>query len=304
MGAVTEISMTVDALRVHSAGGAWTNIAVTPTTFNLLSLNAAGAAQLLVEAKLAAGQYDQIELSVSKVAVADAQGQHEAKLPSNKLQLKGLIDVQPNATAAANMDFIAHQSLHVTGTGTYILAPVVHLDARASAEVQVQADKKVHISGGRTTASIQMGMDIEGSVDTGLRVSPDAVLSVAASGKVSQEKGQALLFAVIKSYDASTGAVTLTTKSGDELVLHMKPETSVNVRGSAAPASDLQASIGKEVMARFDAETKAADALAIEADAATKADVGAQLRLRGVIKSVDATAGKVTGVQTAVLTWS
>ncbi len=299
MGAVTSIKLTVDSVNVHAQGGAWTTVSSSAKTFDLLELRAKGTTQLMAQADLQAGTYDQMELNVSKVVVVDAKGEHEAKLPSGKLQIKGSLEVKPEATATANFDFLADQSLHVTGEGRYILAPVIQLETKADAKVtvheaDVKSNNEVVISGGTTTTSAQVGMDIEGNVDAGLRVTPDAVLSIGASGKLVQLKGQALVLGTVKAVDTANGTVTVTTKGGSELVLHIASDSKLTLKGSSTTLANLGSNIGAEVVAKYNAETKAMGGLAANGDAKAKADVGAQLDLSGTIKSVDATKGTIT----------
>ncbi len=294
MGSVTGIKVTIDSLRVHAQGGAWTTVSTSARTFDLLDLNAKGTAKLLAQANLDTGAYDQIEMNVSKVIVVDSKGEHQAKLPSNKLHINGALDVRANATATANFDFIAHQSLHLTGEGTYVLAPVIKLQTMADAKAQVKSNNEVEISGGNTTSDVQVGMNVEGTVDTGLRIAPDAVLSIAASGRVVQIKGQALATGTIKAVDTATGTVTITTQRGTDLVLHASGDSTIKVGSSAATMATLAANIGSEAAARYDAETKTIAAIAAQANANAKAEIGANLGLSGTVTSVDAASGTAT----------
>ena len=294
MGAVSSIQLTIDSVRVHSQGGAWTTLSTNPQTFDLLELRAKGASQLLAQADLAAGSYDQMELNISRVVVIDDKGQHEAKLPSNKLHLQGELEVQTNATATANFDFLADKSLHLTGEGHYILAPVIQLETRANAIAQIQPNNEMQVSGGAITTEAELGIDVEGNVDAGLRISPDAALTVAASGKIIQTRGQALAIGTVKAVDSASGTVTITTKMGTDLVLHLAGDSAIKVKGSSANAVVLANNIGSEVIVEYDAETKAVAELAAHADRKAKAEVGGTLNLRGTIKSVDTAAGTVT----------
>jgi hypothetical protein len=294
LGSVTSIQLTVDSVKVHKEGGAWTTVSTRTQTYDLLELRGKGTAQLLAQADLQAGSYDQMELSVSKVVVVDSKGQQGAKLPSNKLQIKGDIEVKAGATATANFDFIADQSLHLTGEGRYILSPVIKLETKENATAQVQANNEVTISGGTVTTDTQVGMDVEGSVDAGLRIAPDAVLTIAASGKIIQTKGQALVVGTVKAVDTANGTVTLTTKGGSELVLHLASDSAISVRGSQGNLAALSGNIGAEVMAKYNAETKAAINVAAAVDSKAKANLGSKLELSGTIKSVDTSRGTVT----------
>ncbi len=294
MGSVSSVQMTVNSVEVHSNGGAWTTLSSDTKTFDLMQLNANGTAQLLAQADLAAGTYDQIRMDVSKVVVVDAGGQHDAKLPSNTLTLKGTFDVAANAASTANFDVQGDESLHMTGNGTYVFAPVIQLETRANATVQVASNNAVTITGGVVKTGSTEGMNVEGTTDVGLRISPDAILSIGASGKVVQTKGHALISGAIKSVDTANGTVTITTQAGSDVVLHATSDASIKVNGSASAMSNLSGSIGSEIVAQYDYETKALTRLAAGADAQTKADVGATIDLSGTIKSVNAAAGTIT----------
>ncbi|MSP78797.1 MAG: DUF4382 domain-containing protein [Dehalococcoidia bacterium] len=293
MGTVTSVQVTVDGLRVHSTGGAWTIVAVNSQTYDLLALRSQNSAKLLADATLNVGSYDQMELSIAKASVVDSKGMHEAVLPSGKLQIKGDLDVKSGATATVNFDFLADQSLHLTGEGRYILAPIVKVEARSSADAQVQSDGFVKISGGSTTADTTVGMDVEGNVDAGLRISPDAVLSISASGKIVQPKGQALAVGVVKAVDTANGTVTLTTKSGNDMTLHIASNSTLKAKRSSVDAKSLSTNVGTEAAVEYNTETKAIAQLVADTDAKARADVGSRLSLSGSVKSVDNAMGTV-----------
>lgn len=183
MGAVSSVKVTVDSVRVHNEAQGWVTVTSTPQTYDLLALKASGDTVLLADLQLSEGSYQQIRLDISKVVVTDADGDHEAKLPSGELKIVGGLEVEANTTSAVTFDFIADESLHVTGNGQYILAPVVRLETRTDADVEVRADKRVEVSGGNVKTDIKVGMDLEGNVGLGLKIAKDAPLSVEG-GKV------------------------------------------------------------------------------------------------------------------------
>lgn len=288
MGAVTSVKVTVDAVRIHGQGEAWTTVSSNAQTFDLLELKAKGAAKLLAQADLDAGSYDQMELSISKVVVVDSKGEHEAKLPSNKLQLKGDLDVRANTTATANFDFIADQSLHVAGDGRYILAPVIQLETKSNATADIQSNNEVRIIGGTTTTNVLLGTDIRGNVGVGLKISPSAVLSIDASGRILQTRGEVIIGGVVKAVDSANGTVTVSTKGGADLVLKLAGGTTVQP--------------GSEVVATYDAETKAATRVTAQVQAqvsvqgSSSSQTSAQTKatVAGTIKAVDVVAGTIT----------
>lgn len=294
MGSVSSIKVTVDSLGVHSKGGAWTNISTGSQTFDLLELRAKGTAKLLADANIQPGSYDQVELNVSKVLVVDSSGEHEAKLPSNKLRINATLEVKADATATADFDFIADQSLHMTGEGRYILAPVIHLEAKENASAQVNSAKEVSVSGGKTTTDVRVGTDIEGSVDIGLRITEDAELHINNSGKIVQTSGEAIIGGTVKSVDEANGTITISTPSGNEISVQVTSNSTLKLTGSEVKTAALAGSLGADVIVQFNAETKAITDLSAKADAKAKADLGAKLDLSGTIKSVDTAKGTIT----------
>jgi hypothetical protein len=190
MSAVTSINVTVDSVQVHSATKGWITVSSTPKTYNLLQLNATGIQLLLADAQLEPGNYEQVRLEISKVVVSDAQGQHEAKLPSGNLKIVGGFEVKTNSTSVVIFDFDADKSLHVTGNGKYILAPVVHLQTKENAEVEVNERNEVQIRRGDLKTDVKVGMDENGSVAVGFKIPADANLTIDVNGVIKVNKGE------------------------------------------------------------------------------------------------------------------
>lgn len=191
MGAVTSVMVTVDSVRIHSKTEGWVTLSSEPQTFDLLKLKAEGSHELLADVQLAEGSYQQLRLDISNVVVVDDEGEHEAKLPSGELKITGGFEVKANSTSTAAFDFAADESLHVTGQGEYILAPVVQLETREDAEVEVKAGKKVEIKAGKVKTKLKVGMDAEGNVGVGLGIPAKANVSIG-QGKIKVEGGLGL----------------------------------------------------------------------------------------------------------------
>ena len=182
MGSVSSVMVTIDSVQVQSASQGWVTLSSTPTTYDLMKLKADGSTALLADAQVPEGNYSQIRLHISQVTVTDASGTHEAKLPSGELKIVGGIGVKANTTATATFDFIADESLHTTGNGQYILAPVIQVETRDDARAEVSGDGRVSINGGRIRSSSKVGMDINGNVGAGLGIASDANLSIGIGG--------------------------------------------------------------------------------------------------------------------------
>lgn len=178
MGAVSEIHMTIDSVKVRSQTQGWVTVSSTPATYDLLELKEEGRTALLAQAELPEGTYDEMELVVSSVTVVDTEGTHEATMPSNTMTFDGYLVVKEGQTATATFDILADQSLHMTEEGEYIMAPVIEVETRSNAEVDVSNEEDIAVSGGQLTTSVTIGMDIDGNVGVGLRIAADAVLSL------------------------------------------------------------------------------------------------------------------------------
>ncbi len=182
MGSVTNVNVVVDSVQVHSETKGWITVSQTQKTYDLLALKAQSSQALLADATLENGTYDQMRLDISSVTVVDSSGSHDAKLPSNELKVVGQFDVKANTVSTATFDFVVDHSLHVTGNGEYILAPVVKLDTQEDADVDVSDETNIHIKSGKAKTHVEVGMDVSGNVGVGVDLKDEA-LSVE-DGKV------------------------------------------------------------------------------------------------------------------------
>lgn len=205
MGAVTSVQVTVDAVKVHSASQGWVTVSSEQKTYDLLQLKAEGSQALLADVSLETGTYEQVRLDISKVVVIDDQGEHEAKLPSGELKIVGNLVVNADSTSTATFDFMANESLHVTGKGEYILAPVVQLETREDAEVELKADERVEVKQGRVKTKVKVGMDADGNVGVGLGISSTANVTIA-DGRVKIGLGLIKEKKVDENADTNAGA--------------------------------------------------------------------------------------------------
>lgn len=185
MGAVSEVHVTIDAVRVHSTTQGWVTVSEQSQTYDLLELKAEGEKALFASAELEAGTYGQMELEISEVIIVDDEGEHEAKLPSGSLRMNGELEIKANSTSTATFDFIADESLHMTGNGEYIMAPVVEVETRSDANVAINSDNSVDITGGSVDTRMKVGMDAKGNVDVGLTIPANVNISLGSGGVIS-----------------------------------------------------------------------------------------------------------------------
>ncbi len=212
MGEVTNIRVTIDSVQVLSESTGWIKVSAEEHTYDLLKLKSEGIQALLADYNLTPGVYRQMRLDISKVIVTDQLGNHTAKLPSGVLKIFGNLTVNANSTSTVKFDFIADKSLHITGNGQYIFAPVIQLETRQRAQVETeeryrdndderQTDERenedtddddeysrtvVRVRDGETDGHTQVSMDIDGNVGEGLRIREDSKLSFQG-GKIIDE---------------------------------------------------------------------------------------------------------------------
>lgn len=182
MSDITSIKVTVDSVDVHTDAEGWTTVSTTQRTYDLLELKANNDVVVLADVQLKEGTYQQVRLDISKVVVTDSEGDHEAKLPSNELKIVGGFEVKANTTSSVMFDFIADESIHVTGNGQYVMAPVCQYETRTDADVEVKSDNKVTINNGKIKTNIKVGMDITGAIGVGKKISATDVISVNSNG--------------------------------------------------------------------------------------------------------------------------
>lgn len=192
MGTVSSVEVRVDSVQVHSASQGWVTASSSSKTVDLLQLKAQGATELLADAQLKADTYDQMRMDVSSVTVVDAEGSHQAKMPSNQIKFIGDLVVKANSTSTATFDFIADESLHVAGSAEgqgnapakYVMAPVIQFESRTDAKVDIENGNRIEIVGGSVKSNVKVGMDIKGNVGVGLGIPADAVVIVGTTGGV------------------------------------------------------------------------------------------------------------------------
>ena len=187
MGAVSAIDMTVDKVEMHSEAQGWVTVSETTKTFDLLELKSKSRAELLAKADVTADTYKQVRFHVKSIIVTESGQKREAKIPSNEFRMNGVVKVVGNADTSAKFDVLADQSLHKTGNGEYIFAPVVKFESRSSATINVAADDTVTVMGGSTDENSKAGMDINGEVKVNFQLNLNSNLEIV--GGVIKVKG-------------------------------------------------------------------------------------------------------------------
>jgi hypothetical protein len=154
--------MTVTKVEAHSEIDGWIVASAATKQYDLVKLKASGAAELLADANLAAGSYDQVRLTISKVDVTANGKVVSAKLPSNVLRIVGHVTVASGETTTVTFDVDLDKSIHTTSAGEFIMAPVVKLEVRDAADVKVDEDEAVEVENGEVETDMEVGADENG----------------------------------------------------------------------------------------------------------------------------------------------
>jgi len=187
MKTISEINVKISNVRIHGAEG-WTTVSSAPKTYSLLTLNAKNESKLLADIKMDTGTYDQIRMTIDSISVKTKAGAtEEAKLPSNELKISTFLLVKELSASSLNFDFLADKSLHQTGNGKYIFAPVIKTQTVSGANVKVNADSSVDFSGGHMDYLNSIGMDVDGSIKLDFQVDANAKLNIDSNNVIKVE---------------------------------------------------------------------------------------------------------------------
>ncbi len=179
MGTISEVNMTVNSMSVHSQTEGWVTVSGTPHTYKLLELNAKNESQIFADFQAATGTYDMVRISVEKIVVVTKAGAtQEAKLPSGELKIDTTLVVKSNATSSIDFDFLADKSIHMTGNGSYIFAPVINVTAKSDTNATVNAFGTVNVIGGHVDSDVTSGMDVDGNIKVNFQLDAKEKLDI------------------------------------------------------------------------------------------------------------------------------
>lgn len=207
---IDSVLITVTEVRVHSVIKGWITVTEESKQFDLLKLKSSDALALLADANLETGTYDQVRLSVKNIIVVGKDGKtHTAKLPSGDLKIMGKFLVKDGKTSSVVVDFLLDQSLHLTGNGSYIFAPVMKFEGRSSATVKI-AGGLIDLKDGDIDGDVTVGMNENGDIGVGIKI--DASASLDIIGDVIRVKAKGETDAGVKI--TASSAIDIARKNG------------------------------------------------------------------------------------------
>jgi len=124
---ITALNLTINKVEAN-VDGQWKVVSDQTQTFDLLAL--AKTDTEIGSADLPVGTYDQIRFFPTSATVTDSTGTHDVTIPSGsqtgvKVNIQGGYTVTNKQVTTLLIDFNVQHSLVVTGSGKYILKPVV-----------------------------------------------------------------------------------------------------------------------------------------------------------------------------------
>jgi hypothetical protein len=152
-----QIRFDVDSVRVRSTSGNWVDVSSTVHAVTFADLSD-GDYSLVVQGELPVGTYDRIALDISEVVLIRSNNGREymAAVPNRVLEVGANIVVTEENAAVVMLDFLVDRSVQlVTVTDEYIIRPVVVIETKTDAVVDVREPTSVVITGGSTTTNTQ-----------------------------------------------------------------------------------------------------------------------------------------------------
>ena len=202
-------------------GRAWITVLNESKTYDLMALS--GVEELISSAELTHGyDYNILRLYISEVKVTYNGVKNTAKLPSGKIDISISIPVASNTSSLVSLDFNLNDSLHITGDGQIIMAPVIKVDVSRDVELQIQNRIVTRVRAEREVQK-EVGMDENGSVGEGKRIRADLNLTIGGDGQIrvqerarneTEQQGQPQQYDVNARINGFTPS-TLTIKVGD-----------------------------------------------------------------------------------------
>ncbi len=189
---ITEVDLLIRKIEMHSTATGWITVTSTPITFHLSELKAKNALALAGSVDVLPGTYNQVRVTVGTVKVLLTNGTTiNAKVPSNEIKLIGKIEVTSNTTSTVQLDFLADASLHVTGSGQYIFAPVIKMESRSNTNVTFPSPNRLEVMGGANAHIVTQGMDLRGEMKEDFRIDKSDELKLE-DGVLKMKNGDAI----------------------------------------------------------------------------------------------------------------
>lgn len=171
---IKRVTMKIES--VHIVRDEPVSMPLTNKEFDLVTLKESGSTELVGSIALGQGTYSEIQIVVSDVTVNKGGSDKNTKMPSRLILLPAKIEISPGKSSVVLLDFLGDKSVHVTGQGRIIFAPVIGYESNKDVSVQVSG-KNLLVGSGVVVEKQRFGMKPDGSMGLNYAISPDASLS-------------------------------------------------------------------------------------------------------------------------------
>jgi hypothetical protein len=134
---VESVSITFNEVSVHKAGGGWTTLQTAQQryTVDLYQFTDGKKTQIVPPVRIDSGKYTQLRIGVVSGTIRIAGQDYPLEVPSANLKTDKNFDfdVEKDGAVDLTVDFDLSRSIVVTGSGTYQLKPVLHLNETSKA---------------------------------------------------------------------------------------------------------------------------------------------------------------------------
>lgn len=134
---VESVSITFDEVSVHKSGGGWTTLATAthPFTIDLYQFSNGTRTQFGPPVQIESGKYTQVRIGLTSGTIRISGVNHPLEIPSSNLKTDKNFEFNVVGGGAVDLtvDFDLSQSIVLTGSGTYQLKPVLHLNTTSEA---------------------------------------------------------------------------------------------------------------------------------------------------------------------------
>jgi len=138
-GVVESVTITFDEVSVHKSGGGWITLPMATQLqayeIDLYQFSDGAKTQFVPPAQLSSGKYTQVRIGVTSGILRISGQNHQLEIPSTNLKTDKNFEfnVPDKEAVDLTVDFDLSQSIVVTGTGTYQLKPVLHINQTSQA---------------------------------------------------------------------------------------------------------------------------------------------------------------------------
>lgn len=242
MSTINEVELEIESIEVLSETKGWTEVSSDSETYSLLELNADGSVVLHDTADLDPETFTKVRVMVGDVTVdSETEGEVEAVLPSGMITFDADVVVEEGEDSVLKLDFKADQSLHITGNGEFIFAPVVEAKTTSGAEVDIESGNKVKVTGGNMDTRTNIGVDLDGQTKVNFRLENTQGLEL----EVRSGEGVVFMLNDKMFVKSEAGNATSSEARGGSMM-----------RGEAEASGNAEANVGSEAGANAEVDAR------------------------------------------------